>query len=354
MRKSAIFLFLCFFAVSLAYARSIDISIDKTELNASSNLTIDYRIYLDEEENFTYQLGVKGEDQIVLFNKTLTGNGDSGTFIWNTENYPAGKYEAYLFIYPATYWPSRKFEILPFMNFELGFQKLDMFAYKKTASKDFEIKNTGNVPIFVSLSLTGLKSESSLTPMTADVLVNSSGKFAFVVGKPDENYNAVMTLEASWTNISNKLEIPVNVYNPIVVIEAENLTLEKTDVVQVIKGAIYNKGNVYRELTLIYDLKDGKQNETVILESNQTFELNKSFGLEQKVNSMQIKYIASDGNEKTITKSFGLLPSFSLDFLDNLKGKTYYLAIALAVLIAILYVIYKSKRRTGAPVEKAQ
>ncbi len=341
MRRTFIFLLLCFLIFSITQARSLDISIDKTEVSANSEITIAYSIQFDEEETFTYQVGVKGNESIVLLNETITSDKAEGEIVWNTKNYPAGEYEAYIFIYPTTYWPSRKFEILPFMDFKIDFQKLDIFVYKNSITKAFEIKNTGNIPLFASLSLKGLKSEASLTPITSKIGVNKSASFLFSVEKPDKTYNATLTIELSGGDEYQEVEIPITIYNPFVLIEAKNITLERTANSQIVKGEIYNKGNVYRNITLIFNLEDREEKQEIVLYPNKTFELNQTFPLNEKVNSLEIKYIGNEGKEEVIKQSFGVLPSIDL---SNIKDNLPYLIVSIIFLIGILYVLFRKRK----------
>ena len=338
MKKLFVFFVLGVFVISLASARSLDISIDKKILNFSSDLNIDYSINFDEVQKFSYEIGIKGNGTFPILNKTVMDDHASGQIIWNTKNFMAGTYEAYLFIYPSTYWPSGKFEILPYMNFGLSTDKLDVFVYGKSATKSFEIKNEGNVPIFVSLSPKGLKSEASFLPLTSKIGVNNSVSFLFSVEKPKNHDNATLTVEASWGNQSSKKEMQISVYNPIVVIEADNLTLKKQGNSQVVKGIILNKGNVYRDISLAIHLEDSDKNEKITLNPNKSFELNYTFPKDAKVKSLDITYINSDGKEATITKNFGLFSGISL------FGNPLILLGGIIILILILYALFKLRK----------
>ncbi|MCD6575591.1 MAG: hypothetical protein J7K73_00330 [Nanoarchaeota archaeon] len=343
--KKILFLLMFLVVISLANARSLDISIDKKELAANSEITITYSIKFDEVETFSYQVGIKGVNQtIVLLEKNVTTDSESGSITWNTQNYPAGEYEAYVFISPSTYWPSSKFEILPFMDFNISVQKLELFVYEKSITKSFEINNLGNVPIFVSLSPKGLKSESSIVPLTMNIGVNGSANVLFSVEKPKDNYNASLTVEASWGNLSQEVNIPIYVYNPIVIIEAENITLEKSDNLQVVTGVVFNKGNVPRDLTLTF-YTDGKDVvDNIRIPAGKSYYLNYTFPLDTKVKSLEIAYINSNGKEETIIKNFGLLPSIhGIKF--NFDKNTYYILGGIIVLIAAISLFLKFKKK---------
>lgn len=347
MKKPMFLILMALFALSFAHARSLDISIDETALNLNSMLEIEYDVQLDDVESFSYQIGLQGEETIVLVNETIEDNGISGSIQWNTSNYPAGTYEAFIFISPATYWPSRKFEILPEMAFEIEPKEFEMFIYKNSYTHTFTIKNTGNVPVFTALSLKGLKSESVLTPMTYEIAVNSSRAFMLSVEKPNEHYTSTLTIEASWENESNLLEFPVNVYNPVVVIEAENISLSETEELQEVTGIIYNKGNVYRNITLAFNLENETLTESIILQADEEHTFEKEFPPNETVKSVEIKYIGSDGGEKSITEKFKTgfeISGIKLDF-SVLKNNWLYLAAALFLLLAVLYVISRKKAR---------
>ena len=338
MKKLLIFLILGIFVISLASARSLDISIDKKVLDMNSNLTIDYSINFDDVQKFSYELGIKGNNTFSIFNKTITDDHASGSIVWNTQNFMAGTYEAYLFIYPSTYWPSGKFDILPHMSFGMDSNNLDVFVYGKSASKSFEIKNTGNVPIFVSLSPKGLKSEASFLPLTSEIGVNKSASFLFSVEKPDNCYNATLTVEVSWENMTDSKEMQLTIYNPIVVIKADNLTLEKKGDSQTLKGVISNQGNVYRNITLAVHLGASDKTQNIVLYPNKSFDLNYTFSKNEKVKSLDITYVNSDGRESTITKNFGIFGGL------HLIGNPLMLFGGIAILILILYVLFKLKK----------
>ena len=347
MKKLVILILIAVMALSLADARSLEITIDKNTLNANSELNIDYLIRLDDAETFSYQIGIQGDETIVLVNETATGETAPGSLKWNTENYPAGTYEAFVFIQPATYWPSRKFEILPEMSFEIEPDAFELFIYKDSLTHAFTINNTGNVPVFTALSIRGLKSESVLTPMTSEIAVNSSRSYLLSVEKPIEHYVSTLTLEASWEDESRILEFPVHVYNPIVLIEAEDIMLTKTEEAQIVTGTIYNRGNVYRNTTILFNLENETITEYAILQTDEEFSLEKEFGLEETIKSVQVKYIGSDGKEQAITENFKSgfsLPGFNLNS-EFFKENGLYIALILGLLLAVLYAIFRKKKR---------
>ena len=342
MKKTFLFLFMCLIVFSLAEARSLDISIDKNEVSANSEITISYNIQFDEVQSFSYKVGVKGNNvDVVLLDRNVTSDSESGQITWNTKNYPAGEYEAYVFISPSTYWPSSKFNILPYMDFNISETALDVFVYGKSATNSIKIDNTGNVPIFVSISPRGLKSEASIVPLTMNLSVNHSSSVLLSIEKPENNYNATLTFDISWENMSHTVEIPMEVYNPHVNITAENLTIEKTNESQIVKGTIFNNGNVPRDLTLVFHLSSGDKQAKLKLSPNKSFELNNTFPLNESVKSLEIKYIGSDGKEESIVKNFGLVSS--LNFIPN-KRALYYLG-GLVLIVLIVYILLKLRKK---------
>lgn len=322
---------------SITFGRFLEISIDKKEVAANSDLLIKYKIMFDEEEKFSYQIGIKGNISLVLLNKTVTAKEESGEVVWNTKNYPAGEYEAYIFISPATYWPSSKFRILQFMDFNLNVNELHIFVYKKSATKTFEIINTGNIPIFVSLSLKGLKSEASLIPMTSNIDVNSSTEFLLSIEKPNFHYNATLFIEVSGGNFSQEIKIPISVYNPVVIIRAENFTLIKNKTNQIVEGILINEGNVQRNLTLKFFTKKGEKIDYILISPNQSIKVNYSFPLDERIEYLEIRFIGSDGDEEVIKKNFGVFKFPKINI---------YLIITIILIIFILYILFKRKGRS--------
>ncbi|MCD6547745.1 MAG: hypothetical protein J7K22_04310 [Nanoarchaeota archaeon] len=335
--KKVFFALIFILAFSIANARSLEIKIDKDEVAANSELNIEYRIALDEVETFSYEIGIKGENvSLVLFNKTATTDEETGVISWNTKNYPAGKYEAYIFIYPATYWPSKKFDILPYMDFEISKSVLDFFVYKDELLKTITIKNTGNVPIFVATSLKGLKSQAVLTPITARLDVNKSQNFLLSVKKPKEHYNATLTFEIEWGDVLREISIPVRVYNPIVSIELENISQKREGNNYTLTFTILNNGNVGRNLTFTFKLASGLKEDFAFIKPGESKQFIYSF--KSSVRTLEIKFIGSDGKEKVIRKNFGIFSILTFD------KNMLYAAIIIILLIGIVYAIKRKKK----------
>ena len=352
MKRTIIILALCFFIFSLANARSLGITIDKNEVDAYSELYIEYEIDIGEEDTFTYEIGIRNGETISLLEKTVTTDKETGTIAWNTENFEAGVYEAYIFMEPDIRWPSRKFEILPTFDFELDVEKLEVFVYKEDSTKSFVINNTGNVPIFVSLAQRGVKSRAEIVPLTYNIDVGESRTFLFSVEKPENHYEALLIVEASWEDRTIEKEIPLIVYNPVVEITAEDIELTKTNESQIVTGKIINNGNVRRDITIIFNVDEEKQEEIISLDVNETFEIENEFSLDEKVKSIEITYIGSDGEEETIKESFTWAPSLpKIPFLDieTLKDNFNYLILGALLLVGILFVLY---RKGGNKIKK--
>ncbi len=341
MKRTFLILVLCLFIFSIASARSLQINVEESEVGAYSEVYIDYEIDLGERETFTYEIGIRNGESFSIFEKTVTTQRETGSLTWNTENYEAGIYEAYIFMEPDIRWPSRKFEILPHFDFEISLEEVEIFVYKEDATKSFQIENTGNVPVFISLAPRGLKSRAELVPMTYDIDVGESRNFLFSVEKPKEHYEAHITIEASWEEESIEKELPIKIYNPIVEIIVENIEISKVDDSQIVTGEIINNGNIHRNVAITYSVDDKKETQNVMIYSNETFEINDSFSSEQKVRYIEISYIDSDGEEATFKESFSIIPSFDIPFLDieTLKDNFNYLILGAIILFAILFLI---------------
>jgi hypothetical protein len=343
MRKLILLFVLALVIIPFASARSIDISIDKSEVSANSEIKVSYSISFDEVETFSYQVGIRGENQtIILVNDTLTDKSVSGVVNWNTKNYPAGEYEAFIFISPSTYWPSSKFKVLPYMDFNISAKKLDFFVYDKSLTKYITVNNLGNVPLFVSVSPKGIKSQASVLPLTSNVDVNSSTNFMISIEKPTNNYNATIDFEISWGNTTKNVAVPIEVYNPIVKILVENVTLKKAGESKIVEGVIYNKGNVYRNITFVISTSKGDTKYSKVVDANSSFNFSYAFPTDEKINSLTIKYIGSDGKEKTITKGFtplSKLPKF--DF----GGNELYLLSGVIFLLLVIYLFLKLRKK---------
>lgn len=343
MKRTILILFLCLFIFSIASARSLRIDTRDSEIDAYSEVYIDYEIDLGERETFTYEIGIRNGESFSIFEKTVTTQRETGSLTWNTENHEAGIYEAYIFMEPDIRWPSRKFEILPYFDFEISIEEMEIFVYKEDFTKSFQIENIGNVPIFISLAPRGLKSRAEIIPMTYEIEVGASRNFLFSVEKPKEHYEAHVTVEASWEGRLIEKKIPLNIYNPIVNITIDNLEISKINESQIVTGEIMNTGNIHRNISITYGLSDRKETENIMIYPNETFEINNSFTLEQKVRYIELSYIDSNGEETKVKENFSFFPSFNILFLniETLKDNFNYLILGVIVLFAILFLISK-------------
>ncbi len=347
MKRIVFFLILTFFIFSLANARSLSIDIDTVELDAYSDIRIDYKIELYEEETFFYEIGIRNEEvKFTLLEKNVTTELEDESIVWDVENFPAGEYEAYIFIEPDITWTSRKFEILPEFNFHFEKEILEFFIYDEDVTKSFEIENIGNVPFFISLSTRGIKSRAELLPMTYEIEINETRNFLISIEKPNEHYEAYLNIEASWADKLIEETIDLKVYNPIVEINVENIELIEKNDSQILTGKIMNEGNVYRNITLVFNVDGEEKIENMILETNETLEINESFSNEKNLNYLEIRYINSEGEEDEIRENFDTLLSFpgeSFLNLDTLKNNFNYLILGIIILILVLFLIKRKK-----------
>ncbi len=345
MKKTLLVLILCLFIFSIANARLLKIDVERSEVDAYSEVYIDYEIDMGERETFTYEIGIRNGESFSIFEKTLTSQREIGSLTWNTENQEAGIYQAYIFMEPDILWPSRKFEILPHFDFEINLDEMEIFVYDESTTKYFEIENIGNVPIFISLAPRGLKSRAELMPMTYEIDVEKSRTFLFSIEKPKEHYEAYIIIEASWEDNSIEKEIPITVYNPVVEIDIDNIEISKINDSQIIVGEITNKGNIHRNITITFNVDDRKETENVIIYPNKTFEINNSFLLNERIKSIEISYVDSNGNLETFRENFSRLPSFRMPFLntETLKDNFNYLILGILLLTIILFLIGKKE-----------
>ena len=174
MKKVSLFLFISFFAISTGMAFSIGLDVDPNEVNMNQEVTIDYHLSFDEAQEFSYKLQVKGPNMTIdLKNETLDSDGVGDSVEFDVGNYPAGEYEVIL-IYGLFPLPPETFEVLPTVDFEVGIEKLDVFSYNDSVMESFNVENSGNVPLFISTSFTGVRSDVSMIPQTIDVPIGES------------------------------------------------------------------------------------------------------------------------------------------------------------------------------------
>lgn len=348
MKRMYLLLFLCFLVIGGVFAAGLSIKVAPKQVSINSNITIEYLIEQDEATQFSYQVGIKSPNETVtILNNTATGLSEGNTFQWNITNKQAGDYEAFVFLYPLTYMPA-KFTIIPTMDFSATPDKLELYAYEETVVSSVSIINTGNTPVFISSSPAGFKSEATVLPITAQLSVGETKNFLISVKRPTEHYNASLTLTAIYENSTKTLTVPLMVYNPVVKINLLNISQEKTENATLVKGKIENAGNVYRNIKVVMVSTAGERTENMVVEANKTEDFSYEFAKTDKVKSIELKFVNSNGKEETISHSFSFLSMPNLEGLLSklpiLKGsKWIYIAGAIFLILAIGYLAFRRK-----------
>lgn len=349
MRKYAL-LFMAIFCTGLLFSGGFSISADMnlstSTLTLDSPLAVYYSFELDSSSlvNFVIKMG-----DVVILNETITTLSLSNVVEWNIGTTPAGDYTISLTVDPegdTIVVTSEDLTIVESARIDAPTSD-DIFTFEDSIHKEYLVRNTGNIPLHVSIDTEGTYFYS-VSPMNFNLGVDENQTVSVTITKPSQDTE--MSITYSGVNGTHEVDLTtaIRVMLPVVNISINNITFEVVGNETQFSIEVNNDGNMPQNLTFTITTISGVFSHSEVLgaPSRTTFDF--SIPSTDRVTKVEMSYTDSDGTAKIIEQRYdiiqGLGPLF--DVLFGIWNSELLRGVVITIIVlVILILLWKIIRR---------
>lgn len=325
--------------LSSANALTINLNTDQQIVNSNDNLTINYEINLDLEEQTNYLIILKNElTNYTITNETSIFSTKTDSLKYNTTELTAGNYTLQMIInnpsISMTKTATNKIRVTSELRIKTEIpNSLPISNTEATAS--INITNLGNTKTSISAYFTKTESEISLIPQSFSLEKNEEKTIIINVKRPDKDYNATLMIIANNNEEETRNEHIIRIIIPVINVTLNEVKTLESNNETVINAVIQNNGNIdvnanitIRTFTLTEGFKNYEDN--LIIKAGET--INHTTIIPKKtIASYTIKY-----ENETITKELNAVNTIPLDIKLS-KDRLITLGVIIAILGVIAY-----------------
>jgi hypothetical protein len=330
---------LLLFLISGASAITASLEIDKIQVTLDGSVTLLYSFSLDQPASTNFSAYA---NDILIFNHTTLDSVLSSDYEWNVSNTPAGTYTIRFLVETQdgeTASTTETLEITPEPHLTMVTSDT-LHAFDNITTKVYNLQNTGNIPLEVSIVPTRLY---SVAPLFFALDVDQTQDITVQVQRSSSMTSSLAVRGQNDTHIYN-LNLNINIIVPSVAVNLTDVYSFTTDEFSGLHVKVENNGNIDQNFTFTLSTGEETFERFLEVEAGQGTEHNFTLPTSAEVKTVTMNYVDSDGS--TATETVQLVSSSFFDSIMDLFGDNTTRGIIITFLIIfVVYMLWKIARR---------
>lgn len=337
MRIIALLSVLMMFSAGSAITATM--GLDRSQVDLGGTVVISHSFSISEPSPTNFSAMANG---ILIFNRTTFASSFSGEYEWNVSNTPAGNYTVQFTVSAEngeTASTTEKLEIVP--RAMLAMVTYDrVHAFSNITTKTYNLQNTGNVPLEVSVLPTRLY---SVSPLYFALGVDETQDITVQIQKTS-SISASLSVRGQNGTLSHSINLDIDIIVPEVSVNLTDVYAIPSGDFSLLHLIAVNDGNIDQNFSFIIVAGDESFDRFLEVDAQETVEHNFTLPTTSSVKSVQMGYIDSDGLPSTL--SVQLAEAGIFDRISELLGDTTLRGIVITFLVIfVLYMLWKVVKR---------